>query len=228
MKKGNPNPGEWFYREREAEETEWYREKREYMEKEFPEPPKREKRLIEHLRKEMPEYVPEKPPEQPPEKPSEKPSRKPMRRKEILEYIARTGIDVYLIWKPLNEKIDKIDPAKNPSITYDEQIEYLENEVIPWATEEEAIKKEELAEKAIEELKVESRRRRAKIVKEYGDVIDIITEEVLRRLQSVLGTGALPVQKPPETYYKPYEEMYEKLDSVRKSMLKDILRELMK
>ena len=215
MKKGNPNPGEWFYREREAEESEWYREKREYMEKEFPEPPRVER-------------LPEKPPEQPPEKPAEKPSRKPMRRKEILEYIARTGIDVYLIWKPLNEKIDKIDPAKNPSITYDEQVEYLENEVIPWATEEEAIKKEELAEKAIEELKVESRRKRAKIVREYGDVIDIITEEVLRRLQSVLGTGVLPVQKPPETYYKPYEEVYEKLDSVRKSMLKDILRELMK
>jgi len=215
MKKGNPNPGEWFYREREAEESEWYREKREYMEKEFPEPPRVER-------------LPEKPPEQPPEKPAEKPSRKPMRRKEILEYIARTGIDVYLIWKPLNEKIDKIDPAKNPSITYDEQVEYLENEVIPWATEEEAIKKEEMAEKAIEELKVESRRKRAKIVREYGDVIDIITEEVLRRLQSVLGTGVLPVQKPPETYYKPYEEVYEKLDSVRKSMLKDILRELMK
>jgi hypothetical protein len=215
MKKGNPYPGEWFYRGREAEESEWYREKREYIEKEFPEPPRVER-------------LPEKPPEQPPEKPSEKPSRKPMRRKEILEYIARTGIDVYLIWKPLNEKIDKIDPAKNPSITYDEQIEYLENEVIPWATEEEAIKKEELAEKAIEELKVESRRKRAKIVREYGDVIDIITEEVLRRVQAALGTGILPVQKPPETYYKPYEEMYEKLDSVRKSMLKDILKELMK
>jgi hypothetical protein len=215
MKKGNPYPGEWFYREREAEESEWYKEKREYMEKEFPEPPRVER-------------LPEKPPEQPPEKPSEKPSRKPMKRKEILEYIARTGIDVYLIWKPLNEKIDKIDPAKNPSITYDEQIEYLENEVIPWATEEEAIKKEEMAEKAIEELKVESRRKRAKIVREYGDIIDIITEEVLRRVQAALGTGILPVQKPPETYYKPYEEMYEKLDSIRKSMLKDILRELMK
>ena len=216
MKKGNPNPSEWFYREREAEETEWYREKREYMEKEFPEQPRVER-------------LPEKPPEQPPEKPSEKPSRKPMRRKEILEYIARTGIDVYLIWKPLSEKIDRIDPAKNPSITYDEQIEYLENEVIPWATEVEAIEKEKMAEKAIEEFKAESRRRRASIVKEYGEIIDIITEEVLKRLQSRLGAGVLPteIEKPKKVYYKTYEEMYEKLDSVRKSMLKDILKELM-
>ena len=196
------------------------------MEKEFPEPPKREKKLIEYLRKEMPEYVPEKPPEQPPEKPAEKPSRKPMRRKEILEYIARTGIDVYLIWKPLNEKIEKIDPAKNPGITYDEQIQYLENEVIPWATEFEAIEKEKMAEKTIEEFKAESRRRRAEIVKEYGEIIDIITEEVLKRLQSRLGAGVLPVEKPKKVYYKTYEEMYEKLDSSRKFMLKNILREL--
>jgi soluble cytochrome b562 len=197
MKKGNPG-------EREAEETEWCKEKGE-----FPELPRVER-------------LPEKPPEQPPEKSSGK----PLSRKEILEYIARTGIDAYLIWKPLRERIDKIDPAKNPGITYDEQIQYLENEVIPWATE--AIEKEKIVEKTIEKFKLESRRRRAEIVKEYEEIIDIIVEEILKRIQSRLGAGVLPAEEEPKKYYKSFEELYENLDDIRKSILKDALRELRK
>jgi len=179
---------------------------------------------------------------------TEKPSRKPMKRKEILEYIAKTGINIYLIWKPLNDMIDKIDPLKNPNITYDEQVAYIENEIIPWAEEAEEARKEELAEKTIEEFKAESEARRASIIKRYGNVIDIISEEVasriadkvtdivLRKVQSVLGISIPyePVKKTeeeliePKLKYKTYEELYRELDDIRKEMLKEALKELKK
>jgi hypothetical protein len=178
----------------------------------------------------------------------EKQSRKPMNRKQILEYIARTGINIYLIWKPLNDMIDKIDPLQNPKITYDEQIAYIENEVIPWAEEYEEVRKEELAEKTIEEFKAESAARKASVIKRYGNVIDIISEEVasriadkvtdivLRRVQSALGISIAPSYKPvkkteeeitePKIEYKTYEELYRNLDDIRKEMLREALKEL--
>jgi len=181
---------------------------------------------------------------------AEKPSRKPMNRKEILEYIAKTGINIYLIWKPLNDMIDKVDPLKNPNITYDEQVAYIENEIIPWAEEAEEARKEELAEKTIEEFKAESAARKASIIKKYGNVIDIISEEVasriadkvtdivLRKVQSVLGISIPPsyehVKKTeeeliePKLEYKTYEELYRELDDIRKEMLKEALKELKK
>jgi arsenate reductase-like glutaredoxin family protein len=181
---------------------------------------------------------------------TEKPSRKPMNRREILEYISKTGINIYLIWKPLNDIIDKIDPLKNPKITYDEQVAYIENEIIPWAEEAEEVRKEELAEKTIEEFKAESAARKASVIKKYGNVIDIISEEVasriadkvtdivLRRVQSVLGISIPPscetVKKTaeeliePKLEYKTYEELYRELDDIRKEMLKEALKELKK
>jgi hypothetical protein len=126
--------------------------------------------------------------------------------------------------------LDKVDPEKNPDITRDEQISYLENEVIPWATYEESIEKEKRAEEIVEEFKRESASRRAGIVKRYGDVIDIITEEVLKRIMYVLGTQQLPVQqvRTPETYYKTYEQLYENLDSINKNIMRNIFKELMR
>jgi hypothetical protein len=180
---------------------------------------------------------------------TEKPSRKPMNRREILEYIARTGINIYLIWKPLNDMIDKIDPLKNPKITYDEQVAYIENEIIPWAEEAVEVRTEELAEKTIEEFKAESAARKASIIKKYGNVIDIISEEVasriadkvadivLRKVQSVLGISIPsyePVKKTeeeliePKLEYKTYEELYRELDDIRKEMLKEALKGLKK
>ena len=185
---------------------------------------------------------------------TEKPSRKPLNRKQILEYIARTGINIYLIWKPLNDMIDKIDPLKNPNITYDEQIAYIENEIIPWAEEAEEVRKEELAEKTIEEFKAESEARKASVIKRYGNVIDIISEEVasrvadkvadkvtdivLRKVQSALGISITPSYEPvkkieeeitePKLEYKTYEELYRNLDDIRKFILKEALKELKK
>jgi len=176
----------------------------------------------------------------------EKPSRKPMNRKQILEYIARTGINIYLIWKPLNDMIDKIDPLNKPEITYDEQIAYIENEIVPWAEEAEEVRKEELAEKTIEEFKAESAARKASVIKRYGNVIDIISEEVasriadkvtdivLRRVQSALGISIAPSYEPvkkteeeitePKLEYKTYEELYRNLDDIRKFILKEALK----
>jgi hypothetical protein len=182
----------------------------------------------------------------------EKQSKKPMNRKQILEYIAKTGINIYLIWKPLNDMIDKIDPLNNPKITYDEQIAYIENEIIPWAEEAEEVRKEELAEKTIEEFKAESAARKASVIKRYGNVIDIISEEVasrvadkiadkvtdivLRKVQSVLGISITPSYEPvkkteeesiePKIEYKTYEELYRNLDDIRKFMLREALKGL--
>jgi len=212
------DPNEWFWRDREYEEQEWYG-------KHYPDPPMSRKEKEE----EKTENKPDKPPEKPPEK--EQPTGKPMRRSELIRYVANTGIDVHMIWKPLNEMLDKVDPEKNPNITREEQISYLENEVIPWAIYEEAIEKEKRAEEIIEEFRRESAGRRASIVKRYGNVIDVITEEVLKRIMYVLGTRQLPVQQQvrlPETYYRTYEQIYENLDSIRKNVMKDIFKELMR
>lgn len=182
----------------------------------------------------------DKPPEKQVEK--EKPARPPLTRAGILDYISKTGVEIHLIKDALNRKIDPIDPAINPHVTYEEQISFIENEVILWATEEVAMVKEEMAEKVIEEIKSGTKRERAKrrkqVLKEYGDVVDIIVEEALRRVITILPEL---VQKYPETYpsekkvypespyyYRSYEEVYESLDTHRKRMLKDIFKELLR
>jgi len=247
---------EWYWKNREIEEMKWYEERKKWYE-EFGEPPMVRREEVEEeeeeevkprrrgrgRKKPEPEVKPESKPEPEPEiktEPEPEEVRPPLTRAGLLSYISRTGVDIHLIKDELNRRLDPIDPSINPRVTYEEQISYLENEIIPWATEEVAIIKEEMAERVIEELKTGARRERArmrqKVLKEYGDVIDIIVEEVLRRVTTSLPSYAPPPEYAPPSrvypetpyYYRSYEEVYESLDIHRKRMLKDLLKDLLR